>query len=55
MESNSEGLEMHKRNVPTDRAERVDEKNGVTCLVIMLIPRVMDINMSKIAAFCILC
>ena len=30
-----EGLEMQKCNIPTDRAQSVDEKNGVICLVIM--------------------
>ena len=29
MELNSEGLEMQKLNIPMDRAQRVDEKNGV--------------------------
>ena len=36
------------------RAYRVDEKNGVICLVIMFTFRVMVIEMSKIADFCIL-
>ena len=30
-ELNFEGLEMQKWNIPTDRAQRVDEKNGVIC------------------------
>ena len=34
-----------------DRAQRVDEKNGITCLFIILIPRVMVIKMSKMADF----
>ena len=34
---NFEGLEMQKWNIPTDRARRADEKNGVICLVIMVI------------------
>ena len=35
---NFEGLEMQKSNIPTDRARRADEKkNGVICLVIMVI------------------
>ena len=29
---NFEVLEMQKRNIPTNRAVRVDEKNGVNCL-----------------------
>ena len=36
------------------RADRVDEKNGVICLVIMFTFRVMVIEMSKIADFFIL-
>ena len=35
MELNSEGFEMQKQNIPTVRAQRVDEKNGVICLVLM--------------------
>ena len=38
-------------NIPTDRVQRVGEKNGVIFLVIMFIPRVMDIKMSKMAHF----
>ena len=34
---NSEGLEMQKWSTPTDRARRADGKNGVICLVIMVI------------------
>ena len=30
-----------------DRAQRVDEKNGVVCLIIMFTHRVMVIKMSK--------
>ena len=33
MELSFEGLEMEKWIIPTDRAQRVDEKNGVLCLV----------------------
>ena len=51
MELNFEGLEMQKWNIPTDRAQRVDEKNGVICLVIMYTPDVMVIKMSKMAHF----
>ena len=50
MELNFEGLEMQKWNIPTDRAERWDGKNGVICLV-MFTPKVMVIKMSKIAHF----
>ena len=35
---NFEGLEMQKWNIPTDRAWRVDEKNGVILLVIKFTP-----------------
>ena len=41
MELNFEGLEMQKWNVLTDRAQRVDEKDGVLCLDVMFTPRVM--------------
>ena len=51
MEINFEGLEMQTWNIPTDKAQRVDGKNGVTCLVIMFTPRAMVIKMSKMAHF----
>ena len=51
MEPNFEGLEMQKRNIPMDVAQRVDEKNEVICLVIMFTPQVMVIEMSKMAHF----
>ena len=34
-----------------DRAQRVDEENGVICLVIMFTSRVMIIRMSKVSNF----
>ena len=34
-----------------DRAQRVDEKNGVICLVIMFTTGVMTIKMSKMVHF----
>ena len=34
-----------------DKIQRVDEKNGVICLVVMFTPRVMVIEMSKMAHF----
>ena len=34
-----------------DRAQTVDEKNGIICLVIMFTLRVMVIKMSKMAHF----
>ena len=42
---------MQKWNIQTDRAQRVDEKNWVICLVIMFAPGVTAIKMSKIAPF----
>ena len=33
MELHSEGLEMQEQNIPTVRAQRVVEKNGINCLV----------------------
>ena len=42
---------MQKRNIPTDRAQRIDEKNGIIFLAIMFTPRVKVIKMSKIAHF----
>ena len=33
------------------RTQRVDEKNGVICLVIMFTPNVIIIKMSKMALF----
>ena len=38
---------MKKWNIPTDRDQKVDEKNGVICLVIMFTSRVMVIKMPK--------
>ena len=37
--------------MPMGRAQRVDEKNRVTCLFIMFAPRAMVNKMSKIAHF----
>ena len=51
MELNFKGIEMQRQNIPTDRAQRVDGKNGVICLVIMFTPRVMVIKISKMAHF----
>ena len=42
---------MQKLNIPTDRAQRVDKKNRVICLVIMFAPGVMVIKMLKMAHF----
>ena len=46
-----ECFEMEKRNIPTERAQRVDEKNEVICLIIMFTFGVMVIKMSKITLF----
>ena len=37
--------------MPKGRAQRVGQKNGVTCLLIMFTPRVMVTKLSKIAHF----
>ena len=42
---------MQKWNIQRDRAQRVDEKNGVICLVIMFAPRVMVIKVSQMSHF----
>ena len=51
MELNFKGPEMQKLDIPTDRAQRLDEKNGIICLVIMFTPGVMVTRMSKMAQF----
>ena len=45
-----EGLEMWKLNIPMGRIQRVDEKNGLTCLVVFS-PEFKVIKMSQIAHF----
>ena len=52
---NFEDLEMQKWNIPSNKAEGADEKNGVICLVIKLTSGVMAIKMSKMVIFCIFC
>ena len=42
MKLNFQGLEV---NLPTDGAEREDEKKGVICPVIMITPRIMIFKM----------
>ena len=49
IELNFEGLEMNQTK--RQRAERVDEKNGVICLVIMFTSRVLAFKMSKMANY----
>ena len=51
MKLNFEVLEMQKWNIPMDRAQRVDEKNGVICLFIILTSRVIVIKISKMVHF----
>ena len=47
-------LKLQKCNIPTYRAQRVDEKSGVICLVaIMFTPGFMVIKISKMAHICI--
>ena len=48
-----EGLEIQKCNIPMDRAQSVDEKNGVICLVIMFTSGVS--KMPKMALFRTFC
>ena len=48
---NFKGVEMQKRNVPTERAQRADENNGFICLVIMVISGVMIIKMARMVKF----
>ena len=49
MDLNFEDLEMQKRNVSTDKAQRVYEKDGVICLITRFIPRIMVIKMTEMA------
>ena len=35
---NFEGFQMQKGITPTDRTQRIDDKNGVVCLVINFFP-----------------
>ena len=42
-----EGLGMQRWNKPMDRAQRVDEKNVLICLVIMFTSTVMVLKMSN--------
>ena len=44
-------LKALKWNKPKDRAQRVDEENGVICLAIMFTSRVMAFKMSEMAIF----
>ena len=46
-----EGIEIQKWDITTDKAQRIDEKNGVICLVFMFTLGVVAIKMSKMAHF----
>ena len=48
---NFEGLGIQRWNKPTDRAQKVDEKNVFVCLVIMFTSRVIAIKMSNNGSF----
>ena len=43
-ELNFEGLEMQKQNIPTDRAQRVDEKNGTIYQFILFNPELWSLK-----------
>ena len=47
MELNFEDFEMQEWNITTDGASRVDEKNGVICLIIMFTLGLIVIKMSR--------
>ena len=49
MELKFESIEMQKWNIPMDRAQRVDEKNGLLCKFIMFAPEVMVVKISNMA------
>ena len=51
MELNFEDLEKQKWNMPTVRTQRVGEKNGVVCLVIMFTSGLMVLKKSRMANF----
>ena len=51
IELNFEDLETQKWNLPTDRAQKLVEKNWAIYLIIMFTPTVMTIRMSKVAHF----
>ena len=51
MKLNFEGPEMLKWNIPTNKAQRIHEKNGILCLIIIFSPRVTVIKMLQIAPF----
>ena len=46
-----EGFDMQKHTIPTDGDQKVDEKNGVICVVIMFTAEVVIIKVLKMAPF----
>lgn len=48
---NFEGLGMRKWNIPTNRAQKIDERNGVICLLTMFTSGVMVIKISQMTHF----
>ena len=48
---NMEDLEVHKWNILKNKAQKVDGKNGVICLVIMFTPSVTNIKNVKNGSF----
>ena len=54
VELNFGGLEMQKWNTPTERAQKLDEKNGVICLfIIFTLPELWSLKCQKWLVFCI--
>ena len=51
MQTNFKGFKMQKWNVPKDRAQSIDEKNGVIYLTVMFTSRIEVIKMPQIAQF----
>ena len=49
MKLNFEGLEMRRWNIPTDKAQEVDDKNGVIFYLSCLLP--LSRSVSEIAYF----
>ena len=47
MELKFEVIKMRKSNIPMDRAQKIDKKNWVICLLIMFTPEVMVMTMSN--------
>ena len=51
MKLNFEGLEMQKWNIPRDKTQKADKKNGIICLVIVFAHESMAIKLSEVAHF----